>query len=189
MADSQMSDPIADGRVLILGGSQGAHAINVAMVAAAAELGRRFPGLEVVHQTGPRDVADVRAGYERAGVAARTESFLDGVAAEMTAADLVVSRAGATTLAELAALGRPAVLVPFPFATDDHQTKNARAVAEHGAAVMVPERELSARLTTVVAELLGDRARLSAMAAAMKTLARPDAASRIVDRLSELVAA
>ncbi len=176
-------------RVLILGGSQGAHAINVAMVAAAAELGRRFPGLEVVHQTGPRDVADVRAGYERAGVAARTESFLDGVAAEMTAADLVVSRAGATTLAELAALGRPAVLVPFPFATDDHQTKNARAVAEHGAAVMVPERELSARLTTVVAELLGDRARLSAMAAAMKTLARPDAASRIVDRLSELVAA
>lgn len=177
-------------RVLILGGSQGAHAINVAMVAAAAELGRRFPGLEIVHQTGSRDLELVREGYRRiAGISARAESFLDGVAVEMTAADLVICRAGATTLAELAALGRPAVLVPFPAATDDHQTKNARVLANGNAAAMLSEADLGARLVDVVSDLLGDRSRLAVMGAAMKTFARPEAAARIVDRLTELAAA
>ena len=118
--------------MLILGGSQGAHAINLAMVAAAPELARQLAGLEIVHQTGERDLAAVREAYGRGGVAARAESFLDPVAREMKAADLVICRAGATTLAELAAAGRPAVLVPFAAATDDHQRKNAEVLVKRG---------------------------------------------------------
>jgi UDP-N-acetylglucosamine--N-acetylmuramyl-(pentapeptide) pyrophosphoryl-undecaprenol N-acetylglucosamine transferase len=175
--------------VLILGGSQGAHVVNVAVVEAAAELARRCPGLELVHQTGERDLAVVREGYARAGVAARTEPFLDPVVREVIDADLVICRAGATTLAELAAAGRPAVLVPFGAATDDHQRRNARVLADAGAAVIVDERELSgARLADIVAPLATDRARLDAMGAAMRRLARPDAAARIVARLLEIAA-
>lgn len=177
-------------RLLILGGSQGSHALNVACVAASPELVQRHPGLEVVHQTGQRELAAVREGYERAGISARAESFLDGVAGEMTGADVVVCRAGATTLAELAAVGRPAVLVPLPTATDDHQRKNAEVLVNAGAAVMLEEKHLNAEtLAAVVAELLGDRERRARMSAAMRTLARPDAAARIVDRLLELAAA
>jgi UDP-N-acetylglucosamine--N-acetylmuramyl-(pentapeptide) pyrophosphoryl-undecaprenol N-acetylglucosamine transferase len=180
----------AIGRVLILGGSQGAHAINVAMVAAAPELGRRHPGLEVVHQTGTNDLARVRAAYGDAGVAARTEPFLDGVAREMTEADVVVSRAGATTLAELAAIGRPAVLIPFPAATDDHQRKNAQVLERAGAAILIDESELQGpRLVEVVSGLLADPARRDTMAVAMRGFARPEAAARIVDRLMELATA
>src|SRR5690606_29588586 len=152
------------GSVLILGGSQGAHAINVAMVAAAPELVRRHPGAALVHQTGPRDEAWVRQQYQEAGVRARAERFLDPVVPEVMAADLVICRAGATTLAELAAAGRPAVLIPFPAATDDHQRKNAAAVAATGAAVVIDERELtSERLATVAANLLADADRRPAM--------------------------
>jgi len=171
-------------RVLILGGSQGAHAINVAMVAAAPELVRRLPGLEIVHQAGERDLAFVRESYQRAGLAARAESFLDPVAREMTSADLVICRAGATTLAELAAARRPAVLVPFPGATDDHQRKNARVLVEAGAAVLLDERDLTGdSLAAVAADLLGDAPRRAAMSRSIARFATPDAAARIVDRL------
>jgi UDP-N-acetylglucosamine--N-acetylmuramyl-(pentapeptide) pyrophosphoryl-undecaprenol N-acetylglucosamine transferase len=173
--------------VLILGGSQGAHAINVAVVAAAPELARARPDLELVHQTGERDLAAVREGYRAAGLDARAESFLDPVAREMTAADLVIGRAGATTLAELAAAGRPAVLVPFAAATDDHQRRNAQVLAEAGAAVVVEERDLTgARLAATVLGLLGDPRALEAMSRAMRGFARPEAAGRIVDRLLAL---
>jgi UDP-N-acetylglucosamine--N-acetylmuramyl-(pentapeptide) pyrophosphoryl-undecaprenol N-acetylglucosamine transferase len=178
------------GRILILGGSQGAHAINVAMVAAAPELVRAHAGLEIVHQTGDRDLAAARETYAGAGIAARSESFLDAVAQEMTAADLVIGRAGATTLAELAAAGRPAVLIPLPTATDDHQRKNARVLVDAGAAEMIEQRELTGpQLAGVVSRLLGDPARLAAMGRAMRAFARPDAAGRIVDRTLELAGA
>jgi UDP-N-acetylglucosamine--N-acetylmuramyl-(pentapeptide) pyrophosphoryl-undecaprenol N-acetylglucosamine transferase len=174
-------------RVLILGGSQGAHAINLAVVAAAPELARRQPALDLVHQTGERDAPMVRESFERVGLRARAEAFLDPVAPEMTKADLVICRAGATTLAELAAAAKPAVLVPLPGATDDHQRRNADVLAQAGAAVAIDERELSpARLVAVVDELLGDRARLARMREAMAGFARPDAAARIVDRVLEL---
>jgi UDP-N-acetylglucosamine--N-acetylmuramyl-(pentapeptide) pyrophosphoryl-undecaprenol N-acetylglucosamine transferase len=174
-------------RVLILGGSQGAHAVNVAMVAAAPELVRRCADVALVHQTGERDVATVREGYRRAGIAARAEPFLDPVAREMAEADVVICRAGATTLAELAALGRPAVLVPFPAATDDHQRRNADVLVRAGAAVLVDERDLTAaRLAAVTADLLDDAPRRSQMGDAMRRFARPDAAACIVDRLIEL---
>jgi UDP-N-acetylglucosamine--N-acetylmuramyl-(pentapeptide) pyrophosphoryl-undecaprenol N-acetylglucosamine transferase len=174
-------------RLLILGGSQGARAINVAVVAAAPELVRRFPGLELVHQTGDRDVVAVRQQYAAAGIGATAAAFLDPVADQMTRADLVICRAGATTLAELAAARRPAVLVPFPAATDDHQRRNARVLIEAGAAELVDERDLAgARLAEVVGTLLVDPQRLAAMAHAMGSFARPDAASRIVDLAGRL---
>jgi UDP-N-acetylglucosamine--N-acetylmuramyl-(pentapeptide) pyrophosphoryl-undecaprenol N-acetylglucosamine transferase len=184
-ADTKHQGPAAvdrGERVLILGGSQGAHAINMAVVAAAPELVRRHPRLELVHQTGARDEAAVRQQYTAMGIRARAERFLDPVVREVMAADLVICRAGATTLAELAVLGRPAVLVPFPAATDDHQRKNAAVVAAAGAAVVVDERDLTGnRLADVTSRLLADPARLASMAAAMRSLARPDAAARIVD--------
>jgi UDP-N-acetylglucosamine--N-acetylmuramyl-(pentapeptide) pyrophosphoryl-undecaprenol N-acetylglucosamine transferase len=174
-------------RLLILGGSQGAHAINVAAVAAASELARRHAPLTVVHQTGERDATWAREQYAAAGVDARAEPFLDPVAPEVLSADLVVSRAGATTLAELAAAGRPTILVPFPAATDDHQRRNARVFSEAGAAVLLDERDLTgARLAEVASGLIGDRGRLDVMSHAMRTLARPDAAGRIVDCLLQL---
>jgi UDP-N-acetylglucosamine--N-acetylmuramyl-(pentapeptide) pyrophosphoryl-undecaprenol N-acetylglucosamine transferase len=175
-------------RVLVLGGSQGARGINLALVAAAPELARRQPDLEIVHQAGERHLAEVRQGYERAGVAARVVAYLDAVADEMKSADLVIARAGATTLAELAAAGRPAVLVPFPAATDDHQRRNARVVEAAGGAKMVEESELvdSRRIVEIVDGLLGDQSPLAMMSRAMRGLARPDAAARIVDRMLEL---
>jgi len=174
-------------RLLILGGSQGAHAINMAMVEAAPRLVRARPGLEVVHQTGERDLAGVREAYGRDGIGARAESFLDLVAREMTAADLVICRAGATTLAELAAAGCPAVLVPFPAATDDHQRKNAQVLADAGAAVLLDQAGLTGeRLADVAGSLLADRPKLAAMSAAIRKFAKPDAAARIADRVFAL---
>jgi UDP-N-acetylglucosamine--N-acetylmuramyl-(pentapeptide) pyrophosphoryl-undecaprenol N-acetylglucosamine transferase len=174
-------------RVLVLGGSQGAHAVNVAMVAAAPELVRRCAGVVIVHQTGERDLASTRDGYARAGLDARAEPYLLRVADEMARAQLVIARAGATTLAELAAAGRPAVLVPLPGAADDHQRRNAEVLEGAGAAVVVEQRELTAsRLADVAADLLHNDDRLLRMAAAMRGFAKPDAAARIVDRLVEL---
>ena len=179
--------PAVAPRVLILGGSQGAHAINMAVVAAAAGLVRRHADLQLVHQTGERDLGTVRSAYEQQQIRARAESFLDPVVDEVVSADLVVCRAGATTLAELAALGKPAVLVPLPTATDDHQRKNARVLAQAGAAVLIDQAELTGdRLANEVSALIGDRGRLAVMSQAMKSFARPDAASRIVDRLLEI---
>jgi UDP-N-acetylglucosamine--N-acetylmuramyl-(pentapeptide) pyrophosphoryl-undecaprenol N-acetylglucosamine transferase len=175
-------------RILIFGGSQGAHAINVAMVEAAAELARHGSRLAITHQTGERDLAFVGDGYRRAGLEARVEPFLYTMDREMTAADLVVARAGATTLAELAAAGRPAILVPLPTATDDHQRKNADATARAGAAEVIDQRELTGdRLAARILALAEDAPKRAAMASAARRLARPDAAKAIVDRAFELV--
>jgi len=182
------AEPDGRRRLLVLGGSQGAHAINVAMVAAAAEL-VRAGNVELVHQTGPRDVGMVRSEYERRGVAARVEAFLDPVVDAMRAADLIVCRAGATTLAELAALGEPAVLVPLPTAADDHQRKNAQVLETAGAAALLDERVMTGeRLAAVVTGLLENAGRLATMRQVMRTFATPDAAARIVDRALALAA-
>ncbi|MEZ5319393.1 MAG: undecaprenyldiphospho-muramoylpentapeptide beta-N-acetylglucosaminyltransferase [Vicinamibacterales bacterium] len=174
-------------RVLVIGGSQGAHVINVAMAGAAGTLARRVPAPVVVHQAGARDLDLVQDAYAAAALPSRVAPFLDPVAPEMAAADLVVCRAGATTLAELAAAGRPAVLVPYAAATDDHQRRNARVLVDGGAAEMVEERELdAATLAARIDALLADPARRTAMGAAMRTFARPDAAARIVDRVMAL---
>jgi UDP-N-acetylglucosamine--N-acetylmuramyl-(pentapeptide) pyrophosphoryl-undecaprenol N-acetylglucosamine transferase len=174
--------------VLIVGGSQGAHAINVAMVEASARLATHPGGLAVTHQTGERDVELVRHGYRRTGLDARVEPYLYAMDREIAAADLVICRAGATTLAELAAAGRPSILVPLPTATDDHQRKNAEVLAGAGAAEVIEQNDLTGdRLAERIVALLADRARLSAMAAAARGLARPNAAAEIVDKALELM--
>ena len=173
-------------RVLIFGGSQGAHAINVAMVEAAPRLAATGR-LDLTHQTGERDVELVRRGYADAGLTARVEPFLYAMDREMKLADLVVSRAGATSIAELTAAGRASILVPLPTAADDHQKKNAEVLLRAGAAEMIEQKDLTG---TVLAErlmaLTGDHARRHAMAGAARKLARPDAARVIVDRVLEL---
>jgi UDP-N-acetylglucosamine--N-acetylmuramyl-(pentapeptide) pyrophosphoryl-undecaprenol N-acetylglucosamine transferase len=184
--DTQQSPPGA-ARVLVFGGSQGAHAINVAMVEAATGLAGAASALAITHQTGERDLEMVRDGYRRAGLAARVEPFLYEMDREMTAADLVVCRAGATTLAELTALGRPSLLIPLPTATDDHQRKNAQALVGQGAARMLEQSELTGdRLATEITRLAGDVPGRAAMSTAAKRMAKPDAAKVIVDRVLEL---
>jgi UDP-N-acetylglucosamine--N-acetylmuramyl-(pentapeptide) pyrophosphoryl-undecaprenol N-acetylglucosamine transferase len=174
--------------VLIFGGSQGAHAINVAMVEAAPRLAAYPGGLAVTHQTGERDVELVRGGYQRAGLDARVEPYLYAMDREIAAADLVICRAGATTLAELTAAGRPSILVPLPTATDDHQRKNAEVLAAAGAAEVIEQKSLAGdRLAERIVGLLADRPRLREMAAAARRLARPNAAAEIVDRALELM--
>ena len=177
---------LAQGRVLVFGGSQGAHAINVAMVEAAAGLAASGVRLAITQQTGERDLDLVRDAYQRAGLQARVEAFIFQIDREMKAADVVICRAGATTLAELAASATPAILVPLPTATDDHQRKNADVFAKSGAAVVIEQRELTATLPTALQSLIGDRDRLRRMSQAAATLARPDAAQRIADRVEQL---
>jgi UDP-N-acetylglucosamine--N-acetylmuramyl-(pentapeptide) pyrophosphoryl-undecaprenol N-acetylglucosamine transferase len=186
-AHGDRRSPPGAARVLVFGGSQGAHAINVALVAAAPRLAAVEPRLAITHQTGERDLEMVRDGYRRIGLEARVEPFLFTMDREMKAADIVVSRAGATTLAELAAAGRAAILIPLPTATDDHQRRNAEALVRQGAALMIEQRELTGeRLAGDLIALAGDAARRAALAAAARQLARPDAARAIVDKALEL---
>ena len=181
--------PPAAARVLVFGGSQGAHAINMAMVEAAPRLAAATPRLAITHQTGERDLEMVRDGYRRARLEARVEPFLFEMDREMTAADVIVCRAGATTLAELMAAGRPSILIPLPTATDDHQRRNAEALVTHGAARMVEQRELTGeRLAGEIAALAADQGRRRAMSERAKQMARPDAARVIVDRILTLAA-
>jgi UDP-N-acetylglucosamine--N-acetylmuramyl-(pentapeptide) pyrophosphoryl-undecaprenol N-acetylglucosamine transferase len=179
--------PTAPVGVLIFGGSQGAHAINVAAVEAAPELVRADTRLAVTHQTGERDLEMVRAGYRRAGLAARVEPFLYEMDREVKAAQVIVCRAGATTLAEITAASRGALLIPLPTATDDHQRKNADVLARAGAAEVIDQRELTgARLAAAVVALAHDADRRARMGAAARALARPHAAREIVDRVLAL---
>jgi UDP-N-acetylglucosamine--N-acetylmuramyl-(pentapeptide) pyrophosphoryl-undecaprenol N-acetylglucosamine transferase len=174
-------------RILIFGGSQGAHAINMAMVEAAPRLAADG-GVDITHQTGERDVELVRTAYRNAGLAARVEPFLDAMDREMKRADVIVSRAGSTSIAELTAVGRAAILIPLPTAADDHQTKNAEVLVRAGAAELLAQRDLTgAVLADRLLALARDPVRRETAAAAARRLARPDAAKVIVDRVLELV--
>jgi UDP-N-acetylglucosamine--N-acetylmuramyl-(pentapeptide) pyrophosphoryl-undecaprenol N-acetylglucosamine transferase len=174
--------------VLVFGGSQGAHAINVAMVAAAPELAAGSAPLRLTHQTGERDLEMVRAGYRQAGLEAEIEPFLFDMGRRMAQADLIVCRAGATTLAEIAAVGKAAILVPLPTAADDHQRRNAEMLAAAGAADVLVENEMTgpvlARRIRALADDCDARTRMGMRA---RGLARPDAARVIIDRALELV--
>ncbi len=165
-------------RLLVLGGSQGAKALNEVVPATLAALGDM--DLEVWHQAGARHLEQTRGAYAEHGVEARVADFVTDMAAAYAWADLVVCRAGAMTIAELAAAGVGAILVPFPHAVDDHQTRNARFLSERGAAVLLPETALDKqRLADLLRELLASRERLQEMARNARAMARPGAASDV----------
>jgi UDP-N-acetylglucosamine--N-acetylmuramyl-(pentapeptide) pyrophosphoryl-undecaprenol N-acetylglucosamine transferase len=179
----------ADVRVLIVGGSQGAHAINVAVAEAAARLarGRHAQAVSIVCQTGSRDFDMVSEAFQRSGVQGRVERFIDAMDREVSAAGLIVSRAGATTLAEITAAGRPSILIPLPTAADDHQRKNAEALRAAGAAEVIDQKDLTGEvLASRVLALAADREKRQRMAVAARRLAKPDAAERIVDAVIKL---
>ena len=163
------------------------HALNAALCSALPELASLGPELRIVHQTGEKEWEMVEQAYRGAGVKAEVRPYLPRIYEELAEADLVLARAGASTLAELTVAGRAALLVPFPAAADDHQTRNAAALQRAGAARMIPERELgAARLVRELRFFLGHPEELRRMEEAARRLALPDAAARIVDLVMEL---
>lgn len=176
-------------RLLVLGGSQGARQINEAMPATAKLLLARLPNLTIVHQAGARNLEDAKAAYGKEGIDSRIQlvPFLDDVAGAMAASHLLISRAGAITIAEICAAGRPSVLVPLVIAKA-HQMDNARLLVEAGGAVVIPSGQFSPeRLADQIAGLLSGGPALEAMGRAARSLARPRAAADIADHLSEVV--
>jgi UDP-N-acetylglucosamine--N-acetylmuramyl-(pentapeptide) pyrophosphoryl-undecaprenol N-acetylglucosamine transferase len=168
--------------VLVLGGSQGAKKLNEDVPRALAQAGMANRNLEVVHQTGESMRDEVEATYRELGIRARVVTFIDEIARAYSNAALVIARAGATTLAELCAIGRPSILIPFPFAADDHQAKNAEALEEQGASICIRESELEVEMLGVlIGGLLDDPAKRRTMAHAARVHGRPDAAAAIVD--------
>jgi UDP-N-acetylglucosamine--N-acetylmuramyl-(pentapeptide) pyrophosphoryl-undecaprenol N-acetylglucosamine transferase len=175
-------------RLLVLGGSQGALHLNQVMPQALALVSTHLP-LDIRHQCGKRHQAVTQQAYDSAGVQARVTPFIEDMAEAYAWADLVVCRAGAMTIAELAAVGVAAILVPFPYAVDDHQTHNAAYLVQAGAARLLPESDLTEHsLAEVLTELLSDRAGLLTMSQAARSCARPDAAATVADICLEVAA-
>ena len=173
--------------LLVFGGSQGAHAINQAMIESLGGLKVKIPDIHIVHQTGQRDYESVRTAYELSGISGEVHRFIDDMPAAFAHADLLVCRSGASTVGEIAAAGKPAIFVPFPRAADDHQNVNARALERAGAAVVVEESNLGAAyLVETVASLLGDPRSLRAMSEAARSLAHPKAVEEIGEIVKQL---
>jgi UDP-N-acetylglucosamine--N-acetylmuramyl-(pentapeptide) pyrophosphoryl-undecaprenol N-acetylglucosamine transferase len=169
-------------RILVVGGSLGAQALNEAVPKALALLSTP---VSVVHQSGEKHLQVLKQNYADARVEGELVAFIDDMARRYAEADLVICRAGAVTIAELSAGGMASILVPFPHAVDDHQTANARFLAEKGAAILVPQREMSAeRLAALIGSL--DRAKLLDMAKKARALGKPDAARVVAQRCMEI---
>jgi len=177
--------------ILVVGGSQGARAVNDLVMAAVEVLTKNGSMPVIVHQTGPSDLDRCKERYRALCVLDRVEArpFIDDMATEYHRASLVVARAGALTLFELAIAGRPAILIPLPTAADDHQSKNAARFAQAGAAIVLNQQTVTGvQLAQLLGDLIADSGRRQAMATAMRSLARPMAAAEIVDRLEKLTA-
>jgi UDP-N-acetylglucosamine--N-acetylmuramyl-(pentapeptide) pyrophosphoryl-undecaprenol N-acetylglucosamine transferase len=173
--------------LLVFGGSQGARAISMAVTGAIAAIRQKIPGLRVIHQTGERDYNEVQEAYARVGVAAEVSAFIDNMPQAFARADLLVCRSGASTVAEITAAGKPAIFIPFPQAADDHQRRNAETIANAGAAVLIPQSELTPeRLAQTVTELLSTPARLKEMSERARALAHADAAGRMARMVCDL---
>jgi UDP-N-acetylglucosamine--N-acetylmuramyl-(pentapeptide) pyrophosphoryl-undecaprenol N-acetylglucosamine transferase len=171
-----------DGRknLLVFGGSQGARAINSAIVGALKALYGAIPGLRIIHQTGEKEYESVARAYLEANVAAEVSPFIDDMPRAFSEADLIICRSGASTVAEITAGSKPAIFIPLPTAADDHQRKNAQALVDAKAARIIPQAELSPeRLVLEVSELLGDAAKLESMSSAARGFAHPNAAAEI----------
>ena len=173
-------------RLFVLGGSQGATALNEVVPQAIARMPEAARP-EVTHQAGAAHVEAVRQNYDRVGVPAAVVAFVDDVAARYAAADVMICRAGASTIAELAAAGVPAVLIPFPYAVDDHQLHNARFLSERGAAVVIPQSEVTPeKLAALLAQFT--REKLLEMARAARAAGKPDATRVVAEACMRLAA-
>ncbi len=177
--------------LLVFGGSQGARLFNQSMPRIVSELLAAVPGLTILHQSGVRNFESTEAAYTASGADRsrwRVEPFLNDMPARFAQAHLVMARSGASTVAELAAAGKPALLIPFAAAADNHQKRNAEVMVDAGAAFMLDEHELeiAGKLLHALTGLLCAPQTLAAMASAARTQAHPDAAERIADRLAEL---
>ncbi len=173
--------------LLLFGGSQGAHPLNVALIQSLPALRERLPDLHIIHQTGERDYQEAQAAYLQAGVSAEVYPFIEDMPAAFARADLLLCRSGASTVAEVAAAGKPAILAPFPGAADQHQLRNAEALARKGAALLMAESELNPkRLVEVVGGLINDSRRLASMSAAARAMSHPQAAAEIARLAAQL---
>jgi len=176
--------------LLVFGGSQGAHAINQAMIESLQGLQAKLPAIHIIHQTGQRDYDAVQSAYQSAGISSDVHKFIDDMPATFAQSDLLVCRSGASTVAEITAAGKPAIFIPFPRAADDHQNKNARALENAGAAVVVEESRLEAAyLVETIVSLLNDPRRLRDMSAAAKSLAHRNAVREIAEMVEHLAKA
>ncbi|MCL2790559.1 MAG: undecaprenyldiphospho-muramoylpentapeptide beta-N-acetylglucosaminyltransferase [Desulfobulbus sp.] len=181
--------PVAMPTVLVLGGSQGAHRVNVLMLEAVARLQAQGTLFRLIHQTGVADREQVADRYAQLGIEAEVKTFISDMAGAYGRADLAVSRAGATTCAELAAMGLPSLLIPYPFAADNHQTINGKYYEKGRGCHLLRESGLTGEiLARAISEHLQDKEELHTMAANMKAMAIPDATERIVDACLQLVA-
>jgi UDP-N-acetylglucosamine--N-acetylmuramyl-(pentapeptide) pyrophosphoryl-undecaprenol N-acetylglucosamine transferase len=168
--------------VLVFGGSLGARGINSRMLEALDSLGDLKDALHFLHQTGKNDLQHVKQGYERQGFSADVVEFIDDMSAAYLGCELVICRAGATTLAELTVCKKASILIPFPFATDDHQTINADALVKAGAALVFQEKDLTGKgLADAIRELKADPSKLKKMEKAAGLLGRPEAAKELAD--------
>lgn len=174
--------------ILVFGGSQGATAINAAFLDATEYMTDIWSGLRVVHQTGEEGFETVKAAYRRKDIKVELFKFIDDMAEAYNSADLVVCRAGATSIAEITALGLPPILIPYPFASDDHQTVNARCLADRGAAIMIKQDELTgSALADAIKGLYKKPGGLKAIKENLKAFARPKAAEMIADDFLRLI--
>jgi UDP-N-acetylglucosamine--N-acetylmuramyl-(pentapeptide) pyrophosphoryl-undecaprenol N-acetylglucosamine transferase len=166
--------------LLVTGGSQGAHAINEAVVKALPMVKKSVLQLRFVHQTGMKDLEFVQQAYAAAGIRGEASAFIDDMPAAFARASLIVCRSGASTVAEITAAGKVAIFVPFPQAADDHQRRNAEALVKEDAALLLPQSELTPQtLHDAIVSLISDPARLTRMAANARKLAHTDAAAEI----------
>jgi UDP-N-acetylglucosamine--N-acetylmuramyl-(pentapeptide) pyrophosphoryl-undecaprenol N-acetylglucosamine transferase len=173
--------------LLVFGGSQGAHAINQVVMDSVADLRYRIPGIHIVHQTGERDYNDAQAAYANLGDSAEVYRFIDDMPGLFARAGLIMCRSGASTVAEITAAGKPAVFVPFPRAADDHQKRNAEALARAGAAIMLEESKLNREtLVETVSSLFSQPSRLEKMGDAARQLSHPNAARDIAAMAARL---
>jgi len=183
-------DHVEPFNILITGGSRGALPINRAVISSLDLLAARTNQLFIVHQTGERDYNAVRVAYEKRGIQAEVLPFIENMAQRFAQADLIVCRSGAITVAEVTASGRAAIFIPFGASTDAHQTRNAAAMQDAGAARLLPQEELTPeRLTTEIFTLLDQPRRIREMEDRARALARPRAVEDIVDLLESLVPA
>jgi UDP-N-acetylglucosamine--N-acetylmuramyl-(pentapeptide) pyrophosphoryl-undecaprenol N-acetylglucosamine transferase len=172
--------PDAGPTLLVFGGSQGAHAINVAVMESLTALAKAVPGIYLIHHTGEKDYQAAQDAAAKAGISAEVSRFIDDMPGAFARADLLLCRSGASTVAEITAAGKPAIFVPLPTAADDHQRHNAETLANANAAHLLPEDKLTPdRLVEELASLLNDRARLQQMGAAARQFAHPHAAAEI----------